>query len=187
MNPNPESSASPSSEIQTAPFKLRDWLFLLLFAAIYGLLHFAYFQIPDEVLRDVVHYHGLVKVSAGLIDLLAPVEHVAALQNHIISPLANLEVVRGCDGSGAMFLIVAAVLAFPASVVRKLVGIAASLALMYVLNLVRIVSIYFVVAYYPAWFLPAHTYFAPTLIVLLGCLFFAWWALWATRRKHGSA
>lgn len=177
----------PIQENPPRNFKPREWLFLALFAGVYGILHYAYFQIPDEVLRDVIHHRGLVLIGAQLIDLLAPTERVSAIQGHIVSARANLEVVRGCDGSGAMFLIVAAILAFPASPLHKLAGIAASLALMYGLNLARIVGIYFIVAYYPAWFLPAHTYFAPTLIVMLGCVFFAWWALWTSRGKHGNA
>jgi exosortase family protein XrtM len=172
--------------LREATTKPRQWLFLFMFAGIYGILHFGYFQIPDELLRNVIYHWGLVRPDVGLIDLLAPAERVVAVQNHLISARANLEIVRGCDGSGAIFLIVSAVLAYPATLSRKLLGVCAALALMYGLNLLRIAGIYFVVAYHPAWFLPAHTYFAPTLIVLLGCVYFAWWALWATRRPNGA-
>lgn len=180
---------SPTNPLDAANLKVskpRQLLFLMLFAGIYGILHLSYFQIPDEILRNVIYHWGLVRLDAALIDLLAPAERVVAVQNHLISARANLEIVRGCDGSGALFLIVSAILAYPATLSRKLVGVCAALTLMYSLNLLRIAGIYFVVAYYPDWFLPAHTYFAPTFIVMMGCVFFAWWALWATRRPHGE-
>ncbi|TPQ27009.1 exosortase family protein XrtM [Methylomonas koyamae] len=170
---NPIELTTPAASMAA---KLRRWRFPLLFAGIYGLMHRAYFQIPDEVLRDTLYHWGLVRPDAALIDLLAPGERVAAVGNHLVSARANLEVVRGCDGSGALFLVVSAMLAYPAELGRKLAGVLAAAVFMYLLNLLRIAAIYVVVAYYPAWFLPAHTYFAPTLIVVLGCLFFAWWA-----------
>lgn len=177
---SPENSAATAASSMTSA---RQWLFLALFAGFYGCLHVSYFQIPDELLRNVIYHWGLVRIDAALIDFMAPAERVTAVQNHLISARANLEIVRGCDGSGAVFLIISAVLAYPAALSRKLLGVIAALVLMYGLNLLRIVGIYFVVAYHPDWFLPAHTYFAPTLIVILGCVFFAWWALWASRRQ----
>jgi exosortase family protein XrtM len=160
--------------------RAREIRFLLVFVICYALFHTAYFMVPDSVLRDVVYYHGIVQVSEGVIDLAAPDERVSAVQNKLMSSKAALEVVRGCDGSGALFLIMAAIIAFSATVKRKLLGVFLGLVLIYLLNLTRIVGLYFVVAYQRDWFLPIHTYFAPTLIVIVSCIFFAWWALWST-------
>lgn len=180
---DPIEATTPSAFIAA---KLRPWWFPLWFAGIYGLMHHAYFQIPDDLLRDTLYHWGLVRPDVAVIDLLAPGEQVVAVGNHLVSARANLEIVRGCDGSGAMFLVVSAMLAYPASLGRKLAGVLAAAGFMYLLNLLRIAAIYFVVAYYPTWFLPAHTYFAPTLIVVLGCLFFAWWVAWARSDADGQ-
>lgn len=154
--------ADPIEAITPSVFiaaKLRPWWFPLWFAGIYGLMHQAYFQIPDDLLRDTLYHWGLVRPDVAVIDLLAPGEQVVAVGNYLVSARANLEIVRGCDGAGAMFLVVSAMLAYPANLGRKLAGVLAAAGFMYLLNLLRIAAIYFVVAYYPAWFC------RPTLIL----------------------
>lgn len=67
-------------------------------------------------------------------------------------------------------------MAFPSKLSRKLLGLLLGIGLIYILNLLRISTLYFIVAYHPDWFLLIHTYLAPTLIVIVACAYFAWWA-----------
>ncbi len=112
--------------------------------------------------RSVHPYHGVVKVCADLINIIAPLEQVLAQQNHLISAHAKLEIVRGCDGAGVLFLVISAILVFPASLRRKLLGLLFGVSLIYGINLLRIGALYFVVAYQPDYFSLIHTYLAPT-------------------------
>ena len=157
---------------------------IVLFLGFYGLFHSLYFGLPDNVLRDVIHYYGIGLLCSSLIHFIAPLEQVSAVHNHLQSPLADLVIVRGCDGAGVLFLVMAAILAFPASLKQKLIGLLLGVAFMYTLNLVRIIGLYFVVAYHNDWFLLVHTYLAPTLFIIVACLFFAWWALGSVRENH---
>lgn len=84
------------------------WLQLLLFLGCYAAFHYAYFQIPDDMLREVYN-RGLGTICADLINLLSPMERVSAFQNRLVSPQATLEIVRGCDGAGALFLVISAI------------------------------------------------------------------------------
>jgi exosortase family protein XrtM len=154
----------------------REGLQIILFLGFYGVFHTLYFGLSDDVLRDVVYYQGIGVFCSALIHLIAPLEQVSAVHNHLLSPHADLEIVRGCDGAGALFLVMAAILAFPASIKRKLTGLILGVLLMYTLNLIRISGLYFVVAYHNDWFNLIHTYLAPTLLIIIACLFFAWWA-----------
>ena len=151
------------------------------FVGIYALLHYAYFKIPDELFREVIYNQGLVAPCTNLIHWIFPDERVSAVENHLVSSRADLEIVRGCDGAGALFLVIAAILTFPATFRRKLIGLGLGILLMYGLNLVRITGLYFLIAYQRDWFPLVHTYLAPTLIILLACLFFAWWAFGTSR------
>lgn len=155
--------------------KSSEWLTFIFFVACYAFLDYAYFKIPVELFMHVIYHHGVVAVCADLVNWLAPLEHVFAKQNHLISAKANLEIVRGCDGAGVLFLLTAALIAFPSSLRRKLIGLAAGVSLVYCINLIRIVGLYFIVAYQPAWFTLIHTYIAPTLMVIMSCGYFAWW------------
>jgi exosortase family protein XrtM len=89
--------------------------------------------------------------------------------------------VRGCDGSGVILLLVAAIITVRTTIKRTLLGIVGAIALVYVLNQLRIVAIYFVVSRWRPWFTPVHVYFIPTLMILVGALYFAVWA----SHRHG--
>lgn len=54
--------------------------------------------------------------------------------------------------------------------------------LVYALNLARLVGLYFVAAYHLPWFLPLHTYFIPSLLIVIVALFFMWWVSRASVR-----
>jgi exosortase family protein XrtM len=171
-----------------APGRFRAGWFLVLFVAVYAALHAAYFRVPDAVLREVVHFYGIVWPGAAVIQLASPGEQVVAVQGTLRSPKATLNIVRGCDGAGVAFLMVAAVVAFAGGWKRKLLGVAAALLLTYLLNQVRVVVLYFVAAYRYDWFNPLHNYLIPTFIIVVCCIFFAWWAAWAIRpRATGTA
>ena len=161
--------------------------FLITFAGVYFVFYSLYFLIPDDVLRNIIYYHGIVSISADLINLFTATENVSAAQNKLMSQRAILEVVRGCDGSGSMFLIMAGVIAFSCSLKHKLIGLLTGVCLLYLLNQIRIVGLYYVVAYRSEWFLPIHTYFAPTFIVMLSVMFFAWWAYSVRLNKQNSS
>ena len=135
--------------------------------ACYALLDYGYFKVPDNIFIDVIYYHGVVSVCADVINLIAPLEHVLPQQNHLLSAKADLEIVRGCDGAGVLFLLVSAILVFPAKWGRKLIGLILGIALVYSVNLLRISVLYFVIAYHADWFQLIHVYLAPIFMVII--------------------
>jgi len=167
--------------------KNHEWLQFILFVSCYVLLHYGYFKIPDEIFVNTIYYHGVVAICADFINMFVPLEQVVGYQNHLLSTKADLEIVRGCDGVGVLFLLLSAIMAFPVNVNRKLLGLILGIGLIYIANLLRISMLYFVIAYHGEWFLLAHTYLAPTLLVLLTCLYFAWWASGSMKKNHGPA
>lgn len=169
------------------PPRPRLWLFVLVFAGGYALFHSLYFLIPDRMLREQIYHFGIVASAAEVINLVAPAEQVTGKHNRLSSPRAVLEIVRGCDGSGVIFLLVAAILALAAPWTHKGAGVAGAVALIYLLNQLRIIGLYFVAAYRPAWFTPLHTYWVPTLFIMIACAYFAWWSTRATRSSQAGA
>jgi exosortase family protein XrtM len=159
----------------------------ILFVGCYVLLDYAYFNIPDALFSNVIYYHGVVSICADVINFFSPAEQVLAKQNHLLSTKADLEIVRGCDGAGMLFLVMSAILVFQTPIRRKLLGLLLGIGLIYCLNLVRICLLYFVLAYQPGWFQLIHTYVAPTFMVLLGCCYFAWWAFSSSNLNHAAA
>jgi exosortase family protein XrtM len=149
-------------------------------------MQYAYFQIPDETFK-VIYHDGIGLFCAALINFFAPLERVIASKNIQISSAANLEIVRGCDGAGALFLIASAILAYPVKLKRKFIGLCLGVSMMYLINLLRICVLYFVIAHRPEWFIFIHVYLLPSLMVILGSIFFMWWAFGLTNRVHEPA
>jgi exosortase family protein XrtM len=162
-------TSAPSFAARPAGFIAR---FALGFVALYVLYGF----VPDDVLRDQVFRWGLAAPAAAIVDLAAPTHGAHAAANVIASSRAMLEIVRGCEGAGVFFLLAAAMLAVPGALRARLAGAAIGLALVYGLNLARIVALYFIVAHGGAWFEVTHLYVAPLTLIAAVAAFFSWWS-----------
>jgi exosortase H (IPTLxxWG-CTERM-specific) len=86
----------------------------------------------------------------------------------LINPASGfgVTIVAGCNGVEATLILVAAILAYPASASRKLAGIAAGFIAVQGLNLVRVVSLFFLGQWSFAAFEFAHLYLWQGLIML---------------------
>jgi exosortase family protein XrtM len=131
---------------------------------------------------------GLVKLftlnpSAGLINLFTPQEQVLVKQQLLLSPYAGLVVQKGCEGMEGFFLLCAAIVAFRATLGKKLWGVLAGLGVIMLLNISRIVSLYYVLRFQKSAFSVLHGYLWPGFIVLIGALYFLWW----TEQQEGGA
>ncbi|WP_347990141.1 exosortase family protein XrtM [Methylomonas sp. AM2-LC] len=163
------------------------WLQCILFIGCYVLLDYGYFTIPEEWFTQVIHYRWMGVICADFINMIAPLEQVSAAENHLRSAKAGMDIVRGCDGAGVLFLLVSAILVFPSKLSRKVTGLLLGISFIYGINLLRISALYFIVAYYPDWFMLIHLYFSPTLMVIAACAYFALWAYGTTKMLHESA
>mgnify|MGYP002622546455 CR=1 FL=1 len=102
------------------------------------------------------------------------------------SKSANLQIVRGCDGSGVLFLLVAAVLAFNAHFKKKVIGLLIGIAFVYVINTIRIIFIYYIVSNHNDLFVEFHSLIAPSIIVILTSFVFILWANWSHERVYAQ-
>ncbi len=84
----------------------------------------------------------------------------------------------GCNGLETIFIFAAAVLAFPAPWRVKLLGLLGGIVAIQLLNLVRIVSLFYIGLYWPALFAKSHIVVWQMIIILFGV---ALWLVWADR------
>ena len=89
----------------------------------------------------------------------------------------------GCNGVEAMLVLLAAMLAFPASWRLKLTGIVLGVLAVQVLNLVRIVSLFYPGQWNAAAFKWAHLYLWQVLIMLDVLVVWLVWMRWVNRAK----
>lgn len=150
--------------------------FAFLFLLIFLLLQYGYSACSGTAIEHLVIDVGTVRPSVAVINLIAPDDAAQASGQRILSPLGGLSVLNGCEGTESIFLLLAAIFAFNASWTHKLKGALLGTLLIYLLNQGRIVSLYFAAHHDRHWFDLLHGTIAPTLIIVLGCLFFLFWS-----------
>jgi exosortase H (IPTLxxWG-CTERM-specific) len=151
-------------------------VFLVLTLAGFGLLQW---PAADRV---VTRFSALlVTVAAGLIRTFGG---QVANDQTIMRSVANgfaVQMMNGCNGIHVTVLWAAAVLAFPAPWRRKLSGLAAGLAVIHALNLVRFLVLFYVGQAQSAWFDFLHVYAAESLMIFVTLVLFWVWAQAALR------
>lgn len=88
---------------------------------------------------------------------------------------------RVCNGIEAVIILVSAMLAFPARWLHKLVGIVLGALAIQSLNLVRIISLYYLHQWNSVWFEWFHSYIWQALIVLDALIMFLLWLRYLPR------
>ena len=119
--------------------------------------------------------------------------HVQGQDSHlsgvtITSPHFSMAIRRGCDAVEPTWLFCAAVLAFPAALVKKLWGILAGIVVLQLLNLVRILTLYWIGAHLTGFFNTAHLELWPVVFILVAILLFVGWRRWSvsSRELHAA-
>lgn len=91
----------------------------------------------------------------------------------------NLRIVRNCDAMEANILFASAVLAFPGSWRKRLVGVLLGIPLLVAVNVLRICSLYYVGIHWPSAFEVFHLEVWPLILIASGVAAFLIWATWA--------
>lgn len=152
--------------------------FIVIAAVLYGLMHFGYHKVNDSTLSQTIYPTIIGEPAAKVIALITPDRSVQIRDNKILSSKATLNIVRGCDGSGVWFMLLAAVLGFGATIRQTIVGLILGTLTVYIINQIRIVGLFYLVEWDRTLFPVVHTYYAPTLIVFLIAGFFLLWTRW---------
>ena len=154
--------------------------FLLTFG---GLLVLFYVAIAIHPVNDrvvVPFTAGVARVSAAILNLLG--ENVTVSGTTIASRFFSVNIENGCNGLETALLLAAAVLAFPATARQRAVGFFGGFAAIQLLNLVRVVSLFWIGAHRPKWFGSAHALVWQSVVVLAGVALFVVWASRVARR-----
>jgi exosortase H (IPTLxxWG-CTERM-specific) len=100
---------------------------------------------------------------------------------------SGIKIVAGCSGVEAVLILVSAVLAFPAPWKYKLAGIGLGFLAIQTLNLVRIISLYYLHEWNLVWFEWFHLYLWQALIILDALVFWLIWLRWLPREAPRPA
>ena len=160
--------------------------FLTLFVVIAAVGFFL--QVLPIVDRNIVapFIHVMSAVSGGLILVFGGAVEITG--DILRSPGGfAVRVDNGCSGLEAVILCAAAVLAFPAGWRLRLFGVIACAVAILGLNIVRIISLFYLGQYSTDWFDWAHLYAWDVLIMVDGILVLLLWMRFATARAPRAA
>ena len=95
-----------------------------------------------------------------------------------------MTIFNGCNGLITSLIFISGVLAFPARWQAKVIGVVGGLAAIQLLNLVRIVSLFYIGIFFPALFNDAHIFIWQSIVILAGVgLWIAWAGRFASPRR----
>lgn len=126
---------------------------------------------------------GLASVSAFLVQLF---DSTATSEGIIIRSLSNgaaVAIQPGCNGIEAMICLTAAILAYPATWSERLIGLLIGYLAIQAMNIVRIISLFYLLQWNEQWFEWFHLYVWQALIFLDVLIVFVLWIRWLPSLK----
>ena len=145
---------------------------LLLFS---GLLRTEFFQ--THLITP--HLHQIANLCGMLISKIGTSCEISGTT--ILSEKFSITIVQGCDSLYPTILLWAALLAHPVSWKSKMFGIIAGAVILFIMNIIRVISMFYLGRSFPSLFGPVHLYAWQALFILLTL---AIWLLWAVKVSH---
>jgi exosortase H (IPTLxxWG-CTERM-specific) len=148
--------------------------FLILFLAILGV---SFFVVALKWVNDgfVTPYTELIAKMSGLVLLLFG-EEVTVNGVVVSSPRFAVTIYNGCNGLITSLIFISGVVAFPSSLRAKAIGVVGGLVSIQIINLIRIVSLFYIGVFLPQFFSQSHVFIWQSIVIVAGV---ALWVLWA--------
>jgi exosortase family protein XrtM len=162
--------------------KYSIWLFFTLFAILMGLFYIGTILPLFKENLFPAYLRFMAEMSSVILNWLG--QDITVKEASIYSSVFAIDIKRGCDAIEASALFACAILAFPAPFLLKLPGIVIGILFLFLLNLIRIIGLFFIGIYYPQAFEIMHIEVGQALFILLALLFFVLWLTWVTQRQR---
>lgn len=156
-------------------------IFAVLMGLFYGLIHRPSAANDDPFLALIASAAGAILKLLGQ-DIMVTNTTIQSIQ----SPSFSMGIVRGCDALEPVAAFTAAVLASPVAFRLKLPGIVIGAGALLIINLFRIVMLFFVGLHARNLFDLIHLDIWQAVFVVLAIAFWALWVQWATGRASRS-
>jgi exosortase H (IPTLxxWG-CTERM-specific) len=162
-----------------------DARFLILFLTILGISFTVVALRPVNDSLVVPYTAFIARVSGAVLRLFGESATVSGCV--VSSPRFAVTIFNGCNGLITSLIFVSGVLAFPARWWAKALGVVGGLLAIQLINLVRIVSLFYIGVFFPKLFNDAHTSIWQSIVIVAGVgLWIAWARLLAGPRYHSS-
>jgi exosortase/archaeosortase family protein len=158
------------------------WLVLLTFLVVFAVLQAAWTAARDTQVERLVIDRTTVAPAVLVISAVTPHVGAVAEGSRIRALGGGINILHGCDGLDTLFLLFAGLVAAPMGWRRRLSGMFVGTALVYVLNQLRILGLFYALRSDPQLFELLHGTALPLILVAAVALFFLAW----TGRTRGA-
>ncbi len=152
------------------------WRFALLFALAFGVLMGAFEASRGTAFERFIVEDALLKPTNRLINVLWPADHVELVGRTFVSGTTRMHVTRGCEGVEMFLLLSAAIIVYPASAKRRLVGLLLGFVLAYLLSAARLAALVYTLRHAPNTWESLHGLVLPLAPVLAIAWYFLRWS-----------
>jgi exosortase/archaeosortase family protein len=161
------------------------WWFGLKFGALMALYYvLALTPFVDRiVLPDYLKVNAVV--SSRLLNMFG--QNTSVQGSTLSSTRLSLTIKRGCDALEPSWFLASALLAFPGAWRIRWAGVGLGIVSLQILNVIRILSLYFIGIYLPDWFATFHLEIWPVIFLLTALLLSGGWCVWMKRYEQGTA
>jgi exosortase/archaeosortase family protein len=123
--------------------------------------------------------NGIAHVANFVLNLLG--NRTWVIGHTITSSRFSITVVTACTGLFMTAVFLSAVIAYPARFIAKLIGLALGIVGIFTVNIVRLVSLFYIGVYWPSFLDQAHLLVWPSLLIVFSLFL---WLFWAGKVTH---
>lgn len=156
------------------------WLQLSLFAVLFICMQGAWSLAQGTVIEHVAVGDWTVKPAAFWIRMLTPAVGVIAQGNSLNAPGGGINVMNGCEGFEVVFLWISALAITPMNWRWRGIGLAIGIGLIWLLNQLRILVLFYAYRTDKEWFAQLHGTIAPLVLIVLVGAAFAFLVAWVS-------
>ena len=150
-------------------------------------LQFSWQALQGSAIERFIIHDGTVVPAASFVNLITPDVHASAVDSAVHAPGGGLNILNGCEGMEALFLLFAAFAIAPIAWRSRWVGLLLGIAVVFIVNQARILLLFYAYRADHALFDPLHGIVTPIAVVLAVSAYFYVWLIHARRRAATAA
>jgi len=160
----------------------RGWMGRVIgFAAVFAVLQLSWQALAGGAIERFVIHDATVVPATWLVNSITPAVHANAVDRTLAAPGGGLNILNGCEGIEALFLLFAAFAVAPLPWRSRCTGFLLGVAVVFIVNQARILTLFYTYRTDPALFDPLHGIVTPIVVVLTVSAYFYLWLIHAGR------
>lgn len=159
----------------------------ILFLTVFSVVQLGWQGLRGSSVETLVVHDATVRPAAYLINLLTPATQVRAEGFSLHAPGGGLNILNGCEGTEALFLLFAGFVVAPLTWRSRMKGFLIGTGVVFVVNQLRIIALFYAYRADHSLFDPLHGTVAPLVVILVVCVYFYAWLSHAAPRATTAA